>query len=142
MFCSNVESIEHLFFSCSVARYVWSVMRCAFMLKSIPIGFYDLPRWLETFRVEDRFLILTGVASLIWAIWKTRNNACFNRINPQDPTFIIFMMSYLISYWAGLQRPNLRKTQCKGASLLVLVATEVFHRKQGSGPIVLRLADS
>ena len=68
MFCPNVQTIDHLFFSCAVAKYVWSVVRCAFMLRTILVKLTELPRWLENFSVEDRFLISTGVAALIWAI--------------------------------------------------------------------------
>ena len=32
MFCSNAETIDHLFFECPLARYAWSVVRCAFNL--------------------------------------------------------------------------------------------------------------
>ena len=115
------------------------VIRCAFNLKSIPSSFEMIPGWLESFRIIDRFLVSTGVAALIWAIWKTRNNACFNGVILQDPTSIVFMMSHFISYWTGLQKQKLQSLQRKGAKLLVLVATDVFHRKRGWGPLVQRL---
>jgi len=112
------------------------------MLNSVPASFDDVPRWLETFSAGDRFVISTGIAALIWAIWKTRNNACLNGVIPQDSMTIIFLMAHFISYWGGLHGPNLRKMQRRGARLLVLVATEFFHRKQGWGPMVLRLSSS
>ena len=48
-----------------VAKYVWGVVRCAFMLKTVPVYFDCLPRWVDTFDVNDRFLISAGVAALI-----------------------------------------------------------------------------
>ena len=44
------------------------------------------------FSVRDRFLS-RGVAVLIWAIWKTQNNACFNRVVYQDPATIIHLLT-------------------------------------------------
>ena len=123
----------------NVARYIWSIVSCSFCLTSVPSSFDDLPRWLDTFKIKERFVVSSGVAALIWAIWKTRNDACFNGVFPQDPVNVIFLVSHFVSYWAGLQRTDLRKMQRKGARLLLLVAAEFFHQRRGWGPMVLRL---
>ena len=39
MFCSKVETIDHLFFECTLARYAWSVVACALNLRSVPRKF-------------------------------------------------------------------------------------------------------
>ena len=130
---------DHLFFKCSVAKYIWGIVSCSFSLHKIPESFEDIPRWLESFHINDRLLISVGVAALIWAIWKTRKKACFDGVFLQDPISIVFLMAHYISYWAGLQKQSLRGLQRKGAKMVVLVATEFFHRKQGWGPLVLRL---
>ena len=35
-FCECKESINHLFLSCSVARLLWNILKCAFNLRDIP----------------------------------------------------------------------------------------------------------
>ena len=34
MFCSKVETLDHLFFECHVACFMWGIVSCAFMLRS------------------------------------------------------------------------------------------------------------
>ena len=142
MFCSNVESVDHLFFTCPVARFLWGIVRCAFAFRTVPVKFDSLPSWLVIFPVKDTVLILVGVAELIWAIWKTQNNACFNGVILQDLTSIVFLIAHFISYCAGLQKTSLQSTQSRRAKLLVLVATEIFHRRHAWGPLVLRLTET
>ena len=139
MFCSQVENIDHLFFTCPVARYIWNIAWCAFGLKSIPTSIDEFPRWIDSFTIRDRYLFSTGISALLWAIWKTWNNAYFNGVIPQDPTSVIYLMAHFISYWAALQKPGMREPQRRGARMLVMVATEFYHRSQGWGPLVRRL---
>jgi hypothetical protein len=35
-FCGLLESIDHLFFHCSVARFIWRIIQTALSLNSIP----------------------------------------------------------------------------------------------------------
>ena len=72
---------------------------------------------------------------------KTRNKVFFQGIYPGDPTNIIFLKAHYIRYWSGLQKTELQKLQVRGAKLLIMAATEVFHRRQGWGPMILRLTE-
>lgn len=48
-FCNEEEAIDHLFFKCQLARFVWSVMNCVFAC-GIPNGMRDaLGEWMKQF---------------------------------------------------------------------------------------------
>ena len=96
-FCECNETIDHLFFKCSVA----CVARC--------IGAADIPgnlnqcwSWLEKWLPLDKKFHVCGTAAICWAIWKARNNACFNNKIIKNPLEIICHVGALMKFWAGL----------------------------------------
>ena len=58
-FCGHKESINHLFLSCSVARLLWNILKCAFSLTDIPEDL-DLVMitWVKTFGKDERGLVM------------------------------------------------------------------------------------
>jgi hypothetical protein len=49
MFCAMDETIEHLFFTCPLSRYVWTVFQCAFASPDQPRNLAELGRWVNKF---------------------------------------------------------------------------------------------
>lgn len=97
VFYGKDETIDHLFFSCSVAKTIWALVRCAFDLKSTPTDLSDcFGIW---FQEDSKKLIMVGVSALLWAIWRCRNNIVFS-----DPMGVVKMMCGWISDWAVLQK--------------------------------------
>lgn len=39
IFCNLDESIDHLLFTCPVARYIWNVVKCVFNIRGTPLSF-------------------------------------------------------------------------------------------------------
>lgn len=65
VFCGQDETIDHLFFSCSVVRLIWNLLRCAFDLHSMPVDIHDcFDRWIKLFPKKDKRLVLVGCAVL------------------------------------------------------------------------------
>lgn len=93
MFCNLDESIDHLFFSCPVTRYVWNVVKCAFNLQDIPDSFDALVIWFSKFPVSVCGILASGVAAILWPLWKSRNTAVFDGVLPIDPTAIVFLVA-------------------------------------------------
>lgn len=101
--CGKEENIDHLFFSCSVARLIWSLVGCAFDLKLIPKDLNDcFGNWLNKFNKNDKKMVLTGTFDLLWAIWNSRNDIVFGRKNINDPIGIVKRICYWIADWAVL----------------------------------------
>jgi hypothetical protein len=143
-FCGASESLEHLLFTCPLAEYMWNVSCVSLGIYLKPSSFNDLYQgWFAASSGRDRKLLLIGTAALFWTIWKTRNRSCFHfsRIRPGDPTNVIFYLCNILNDWATLQKGVLRKVLQRGASKIAKVAHEVFCRRHGWGPDILRLCD-
>jgi hypothetical protein len=79
------------------------VVLCAFHLNRPPDRVEDLFGGLiKFFPQNQRYLVLCGAGALYWVLWKTRNDACFNRKYPNDPATMIYMMCNVLSGWAFL----------------------------------------
>ena len=46
--------------------------------------------------------VVVGATAILWSLSNTRNDACFNRIYPGDPSIIVGKMTYWVYFWAGL----------------------------------------
>jgi hypothetical protein len=74
VFCGTTESIDHLFFKSSVARYVWRVIQVSLDISFIPSNIDDLfGVWMHNFK-RNTNLILFGCGAVLWAIWRARND--------------------------------------------------------------------
>lgn len=51
----------------------------------------------------------SGVASVLWGLWKIRNKACFQHVYPADPNSLVIVISQLLFSWSILQRKKLGK---------------------------------
>lgn len=140
-FCDQLESIQHLFFDCPLARLIWSIICCAFEFKPASSSSHLFGDWLDAFGAKLKPLVITGVAAMIWAIWKTRNKACFDKKKlPNDPTDIIFLLCHWMDSWAILHKAEAdqRKLQL-GAQLIRQITSDVFCSKFGWRPGARRI---
>jgi hypothetical protein len=129
-FCPNDESITHLFFTCPMAAYMWSTI-------STVLGFFTRPFftqyfwWIAKILLVGSNLHIMGIAALCWAIWKTRNNACFEG----NPVGLICYMCAFLRYWAGLLDEKDKELLLEGASRLQRGATVAQEMaRQGGVP--------
>ena len=90
--------MEHLFFECSLAKYVWGVFGMALNAPCVPSSFGDLCIVLfNSFVGKNRVATMIGSIAAIWAMLKTRNRSCFQKIRPGDPTNVIPLACHFIS---------------------------------------------
>jgi hypothetical protein len=74
LFCSEFESVEHLFFKCIVADHLWQTISTLFGI-SIGSDFESVARWWIS---NNKNSVLNTVSSaVLWAIWSLRNDLCF-----------------------------------------------------------------
>jgi hypothetical protein len=64
VFCSNSETIRHLFFECHYARFIWRALLAAFGLPNPRDMEHVAGNWLMGFSKHDKSLIMTG-----WRLW-------------------------------------------------------------------------
>jgi hypothetical protein len=133
LFCGKEESINHLFFACPLARYIWNIVSCATALKC---QFDNVENcfnvWLKGFGGKKRKMLSLGVTAVLWGIWKTRNLACFEHKWPSKPIEVLHKICYRINWWANLQAMEEKKLELQvGAKVLERIAGEIFQASQG-----------
>ena len=128
-FCGQDESIDHLFFKCPLARYVWNTVSVATGINCQAVDAQNcLTVWLENFGRKQKGKVAVGVAAILWGIWKTRNLACFENKWSTEPIEVVRRICYWIDLWVDLQGSEGAKLELQmGARLLGRVAEEIFR---------------
>lgn len=79
-----------------VAKYVWSIVSCAFGIPSAPVDVNDLcGNWENNFDKRHERLILIGCATICWFTCKTRNAVCYQNKLSHDPSELIVTNQFL-----------------------------------------------
>ncbi|WVZ88220.1 hypothetical protein U9M48_034764 [Paspalum notatum var. saurae] len=81
-FCSYKESIQHLFFGCHLAKFIWRIvfMTFGFIPPCNTAHLFNLWSCQGVENINHFF----GRSSLIWAIWLQRNDCVFDRKQPKS----------------------------------------------------------
>ena len=75
MFCSEEESISHLFFDCVVAKLIWKQVAIFFDV-NIGTSYISVAQY---WPANSKHACLNSVvACVLWNIWKLRNDHVFN----------------------------------------------------------------
>jgi len=128
-FCSEDETIQHLFFYCHVAKFVWSAVFFAFGVKALASVSNMLCSWLRGFSMKLRKQFLVGVAAMCWAIWLSRNDVVFNQKQPNSYLQVIFRGTHWARSWSQLAKEEEKvhvKSNCRVIEGLVM---ELFAKK-------------
>jgi hypothetical protein len=78
VFCAQVETIQHLFFDCHFAKFIWTVVHIAFNIEKPLSVLHLFNDWASAGGHKNCKLLLTGDAALIWALWTSRNDLVFD----------------------------------------------------------------
>jgi hypothetical protein len=127
-FCSSNESIQHLFFDCHFAKFVWRTVHVSFNLLP-PASVHNMfTGWLEGINLKLKSKILVGASAICWAIWLTRNDIVFDKAAAPSYLQVIFRGTYWIRSWSLLQKEEDRQFMKMGCSTFETTALEVFAR--------------
>jgi len=96
-FCTNKETVNHIFFGYSTVGYVWSLIAYALGAICRPSSFAQFWTWIQ---------------------WVLPNGS---------PTKIICLMCSFLTYWAGLQKPELDQQVIQGTETVKNIAL-YFHK--------------
>ena len=84
--------------------------------------------WLLDIDAKHRKLILVGVAALCWAIWRCRNDICFNNVRYTFFLQALFRGAYWLRFWALLQPAGTQELLRSVSKNLETTALELFSR--------------
>ena len=72
--CGCLEDVDHIFFKCHLAKFVWAMIAEMFDLLSYPTSWDDFcGSWLRGKGPIPIRLIIFIFAGFAWALWTTRN---------------------------------------------------------------------
>ena len=78
VFCDSEESIDHLFFTCRFAHFLWTIVQYAFNIIPPANSTYMFGNWLNGEEKSLKAQIRVGTCALLWSIWRCRNDVVFN----------------------------------------------------------------
>ena len=124
--CNLNETIQHLFFNCQNAKFLWRLISVVFNLP-MPLNVnYMFTHWLNGLRKQRKHQALVGACAILWAIWLTRNDITFNCAWVSSSLQMLFRGTYCIRFWALLQKEEEKPPVLKGCRALECLAMEVF----------------
>jgi hypothetical protein len=139
-FCGISESSKHLLFKCSVAKFIWRIVQVAF---NLPYTLANAPHlygdWILSFNKSVRNLVMVGCGAVFWAIWRIRNNACFNGLLVFDPIEVIFSCCLWLDSWSVLQSETTKKMLLEGSVRIRRTINKFFAHANGWAPMSRRI---
>lgn len=108
--CDRVESVDHLFFKCHLAKFVWGIRQEIFDLGSCPRSLEDLSSsWLRGKGPLPNMLLMFLFAGFAWALWITRNKMAIEKIFVKSPSDVIYVGISLLQRWSTLLKEKDRE---------------------------------
>jgi hypothetical protein len=106
--CGKTESVEHIFFKCHIAKFVWSIIGEVFRI-SVPRSLDDLSLWIQGKGPFPSRMIMFMFAGFAWAIWTTRNKMAIEKKFPKAPTDVIYCAISILQKWRLLLKEGDKK---------------------------------
>ena len=129
--CGQVEDATHIFFKCSMAVFMWSVVRQVLGRTWCPQNFAHFFALLSSFSGRTRRLIWLLFLAQAWALWAVRNKLAIEKKTVNHPADIIFKTMIFLQAWI----PPLKSQDKEGARWLVAklreLHSECLPRRQG-----------
>lgn len=120
-FCDQEESVTHLFFVCPADKVAQS------------LGADDRPqnlaqswKWAKKWLPNGNKFHAFGIAAICWAIWKTRNKACFDGKLAKYPAEIVCYACAFMRYWTGLYLAEIQEMMVERVNTMLHVATRLL----------------
>lgn len=73
---------------------------------------------------------LTDLAVVCWAMWKSQNKTCFDKIIIKHPYDLVFQASTLSDMWAGLHKSDTQNIMKIGAKTMFKTVVKVCNVKE------------
>jgi hypothetical protein len=83
--------------------------------------------WVHRILPQAPTIYAVGLTAVIWAIWRTNNDVCFDKKRIKSPTEIVCLICSFLTYWTGLLKEDLRNQVIQGAE--VVKASALFFHK-------------
>ena len=104
--CGALENTDHIFFSCSLACFLWSAWRQSFGVTWNPETFDQW--WLIFNKLPNNAKkpVWLLFAAHCWTLWNIRNKFSIEAIFPSQPADCFFKIGLLLQQWRILSKPE------------------------------------
>jgi len=131
MFCDQLETIDHLFFQCPVAKCVWAMIGQCIGANNTPRDCAQYKLWINMWLPEEQNVHHFGFAAVCWAIWKCRNKAVFDAKLIRHPAEVLLHSCAFMKYWAGLYSSDFHGRLLGGVKVILACAHKVLAQQAG-----------
>jgi len=138
-FCSYSESRDHLFFQCPISKVVWGIFGTFLGATNIPRDLGQYYNWIKNWLPDGSPVYTFGLAAICWAIWKSRNRACFDKKMVKNPIEILIQACAYMKYWTGLYKTEFQEKLLEGVQMLISCAYRVMQQNRAT-PVLQLLA--
>jgi hypothetical protein len=121
-FCGAVETSNHLFFQCSIAKITWGSLGKVLGTTRCPKNLWQSFVWFHYFLPGGDRFYMVGMAAVCWAIWILRNKLTFEHYVLRNPVEIVFTVCSFLLHWTGLQKEEDRIILKTNTKFLMAVA--------------------
>jgi hypothetical protein len=126
-FCNNLETIQHLFFDCVLAKFLWGVIQLTFGLtKPHNIKHVYGGYWVQNMNAKTKRILFVGIDIIFWSIWLSQNDIVFNKKLILFYMKVLFRATYWIRTCASFQKKEGQmclRTVCR---LMETLTMEIF----------------
>ena len=106
--CGDLETLDHLFFKCPVAAFVWLLVSEAVGWPAPPLSLLEVLALAKQGVVDSFEAGWVGAACVLWALWNIRNKLIFEGKILKNPTDAIFIICSFVQSWRPLWSDRLQ----------------------------------
>jgi hypothetical protein len=102
--CGLPENVDHIFFRCDLALFVWAGIRDMLGVTWNPSCFSSWERCIQSLNDKLQRSLRVLFAAICWALWKIRNKFTIAAKFPSQPANCFFLIRLNLQLWRPLQR--------------------------------------
>jgi hypothetical protein len=107
LFCTENESVTHLFYECCVAKNMWKEV-AEITNRPVVVDFESMAKlWVRDTKLKAVNVFYTAVN---WCIWKARNDLCFQGVCWTGMKKLYGQCARLLRNWSLLNKPEAAAT--------------------------------
>jgi hypothetical protein len=126
-FCLHNETIQHMFFDCYYARFLWGLTQIVFNLPPPHNIQHMFNTWSNQVGGKLRWQILAGASAFCWAIWLSRNDVVFDEAPIKSLMQLLYRGTHSLRFWSQLEKDDQDKEKINTACRkLEMVTMETF----------------
>jgi hypothetical protein len=102
--CGLPENVDHIFFRCALAEFVWAGIRVMLGVTWNPYCFSVWESCIQSLNAKSQRTLRVLFAAICWALWNIRNKFTIEANFPSQLANCIFLIGLNLQLWRPLQR--------------------------------------